>query len=56
MSNDSQFCTTCECAGGTLCPSIQVTSEDAEQYWLQYQLLGYNTDYLPPAGLSELAE
>lgn len=51
MSNSSQFCTICELAGGTLCPSTQVINKDAKQFWTLYQLLGYTTDDLPPGSL-----
>jgi len=34
-----------------LYPVIQVVSEGFEQYWPQYQPLGYNASVLPPSGL-----
>lgn len=36
---------------GVHCPSIQAINEDARQYLPQYQLPGYMTDDLTPAGL-----
>ena len=45
----SQLGVTSKLAEGALYPFIQVISEDVEQDWTQYQLLGVNAPYRPPA-------
>jgi len=41
--SSSQVCIICKIPEGALCPTVWVINEDVEQYWSQYQPLGYST-------------